>query len=88
MRGRCEFLRDGRLRRAHSRRMDQHLHMHRCHYEVVISEDGMAWDVIDSASQEVVRLNDLPQSGLPESIAVEIAEFLNAIVRIPPNKWH
>lgn len=60
----------------------------RSHYEAVISEDGNAWDVIDSTSQQVIRLNDLPQTGLPECIAVEIAKFLNAIVRIPPHKWH
>lgn len=68
--------------------MDRHHHPHRSHYEAVVSEDGTAWDVIDSASQEVVLLNDLPQAGLPESVAVEIAEVLNAIVRIPPNQWH
>lgn len=68
--------------------MDRHHHTHRSRYEAVISEDGMAWDVIDSTSQEVIRLNDLPQTGLSETVAVQIARVLNAIVRIPPHRWH
>ena len=65
-----------------------HRHAHRSHYEAVVSRDGTAWEVIDSASQEVVRLNGLPQTGLPVGVAMEIAGCLNAIVDIPPHKWH
>lgn len=56
-------------------------------YDVVLSnEEG--WDVVDMRTFQPVRLNDLPQVGLPGGIADEIADLLNQLSRVPRKQRH